>query len=93
VVTLWHGRLRMLVTVVAAGLLALGLAVLFDTFAPGSGRTLVDFDNNLVGPLTAAGFPSSSGVAFVTAGVGGLRRCGPAPSAVSGRTVQRALRR
>jgi glycosyltransferase 2 family protein len=67
VVTLWHGRLRMLVTVVAAGLLALGLAVLFDTFAPGSGRTLVDVDNNLVGPLTAAGFPSSSGVAVVTA--------------------------
>ena len=67
VVTLWHARLRMLVTVVAAGLIALGLAVLLDTFAPGSGTEVVNVDNDLVGPLTAAGFPSSSGVAVVTA--------------------------
>jgi glycosyltransferase 2 family protein len=67
VVTLWHGRLRLLMTVVAAGLVALGLAVLLDTFAPGSGSAVVDVDNDLVGPLTAAGFPSSSGVAVVTA--------------------------
>jgi glycosyltransferase 2 family protein len=67
VVTLWHGRLRMLLTVAAAGLLALGLAVLLDNFAPDSGRVVVDVDNDLVGPLTAAGFPSASGVAVVTA--------------------------
>ena len=67
VVTLWHARLRMLVTVAAAGLIALGLAVLLDTFAPGSGAEVVNVDNDLVGPLTAAGFPSSSGVAVVTA--------------------------
>jgi glycosyltransferase 2 family protein len=64
---LWHGRLRMLVTTVVAALVALGLAVLLDTFAPGSGRSVVDVDNDLVGPLTAAGFPSASGVAVVTA--------------------------
>ena len=67
VVTLWHARLRMLLTVVAAGLLALGLAVLLDTFSPDSGEAVVDVDNNLVGPLTAAGFPSAAGVAVVTA--------------------------
>jgi glycosyltransferase 2 family protein len=67
VVTLWHARVRMLVTVVAAGLIALGLAVVLDTFAPGSGTEVVNVDNDLVGPLTAAGFPSSSGVAVVTA--------------------------
>jgi hypothetical protein len=67
VVTLWHGRLRLLVTVGVAGLVALGLAVLLDTFAPGSARAVVDVDNELVGPLTAAGFPTSSGVAVVTA--------------------------
>jgi undecaprenyl-diphosphatase len=67
VVTLWHGRLRLLVTVVVAGLVALGLAVLLDTFAPGSARAVVDVDNNLVGPLTAADFPTASGVAVVTA--------------------------
>jgi glycosyltransferase 2 family protein len=67
VVTLWHGRLRLLVTVVVAGLVALGLAVLLDTFAPGSARAVVDVDNELVGPLTAAGFPTASGVAVVTA--------------------------
>jgi glycosyltransferase 2 family protein len=66
-VTLWHGRLRMLLTVVAAGLIALGLAVLLDTFAPGSGSAVVDVDNKLFGPLTAAGFPTASGVAVVTA--------------------------
>jgi glycosyltransferase 2 family protein len=67
VLTLWHGRLRLLVTVVVAGLVAVGLAVLLDTFAPGSARAVVDVDNELVGPLTAAGFPTSSGVAVVTA--------------------------
>jgi glycosyltransferase 2 family protein len=67
VVTLWHARLRMLVTVVAAGLIALGLAVLLDSFAPGSGTEVVNVDNDLAGPLTAAGFPSASGVAVVTA--------------------------
>jgi undecaprenyl-diphosphatase len=67
VVTLWHGRLRLLLTVVAAGLLALGLAVLLNTFAPDSGTAVVDVDNNLVGPVTAAGFPTASGVAVVTA--------------------------
>ncbi|HKA84682.1 MAG TPA: lipopolysaccharide kinase InaA family protein [Acidimicrobiales bacterium] len=65
--TLWHGRLRLLVTAFAAALVALGLAVLLDTFAPGSGRSVVDVDNGLVGPLTAAGFPSASGVAVVAA--------------------------
>jgi glycosyltransferase 2 family protein len=67
VVTLWRGRLRLLLTVVVAGLLALGLAVLLDTFAPDSGGTVVDVDNNLVGPLTGAAFPSASGVAVVSA--------------------------
>ena len=67
VLTLWRGRLRMLLTVVAAGLLALGLAALLDTFAPDSGRGVVDVDNDLLGPLTAAGFPSAAGVAVVTA--------------------------
>jgi glycosyltransferase 2 family protein len=67
VVTLWQGRLRLLLTVVAAGLLALGLSVLLDTFAPDSGTAVVDVDNNLAGPLTAAGFPTASGVAVVTA--------------------------
>jgi undecaprenyl-diphosphatase len=66
VVMLWHGRLRLLVTVLVAGLAALGLAVLLDTFAPGSARAVVDVDNDLVGPLTAAGFPSAPGVAVVT---------------------------
>jgi glycosyltransferase 2 family protein len=67
VVTLWHGRLRLLATVTVAGLVGLGLAVLLDTFAPGSARAVVDVDNDLVGPLIAAGFPTSSGVAVVTA--------------------------
>ena len=65
--TLWHGRWRLLVTTLAAALVALGLAVLLATFAPGSGMAVVDVDNDLVGPLTAAGFPSASGVAVVTA--------------------------
>ncbi len=67
VVTLWRGRLRLLVTVAAAGFVALGLVVLFDTFAPDSGSAVVDVDNELVGPLTAAGFPSAAGVAVVSA--------------------------
>ena len=67
VVTLWRARVRMLLTVVAAGLLALGLAALLDTFAPDSGGEVVHVDNDLVGPLTAAGFPSASGVAVVSA--------------------------
>jgi undecaprenyl-diphosphatase len=65
--TLWHGRLRLLVTASVAALVALGLAVLLSTFATGSGEAVVNVDNGLVGPLTAAGFPSASGVAVVTA--------------------------
>jgi hypothetical protein len=67
VVTLWHARLRVLVTLVAAGLVAVGLAALLDAFAPGSGTEVVNVDNHLVGPLTAAGFPTTLGVAVVTA--------------------------
>lgn len=67
VVTLWRARVRMLLTVVAAGLLALGLAALLDTFAPDSGGEVVHVNNDLVGPLTSAGFPSASGVAVVSA--------------------------
>jgi glycosyltransferase 2 family protein len=67
VLTVLRGRWRLVVTVVVAGLLALGLAVLFDSFAPEAGATVVDVDNDLAGPLTAAGFPSAVGVAVVTA--------------------------
>jgi glycosyltransferase 2 family protein len=67
VVTVVRGRWRMVVTVVAAGLLAVGLAVLLGSFAPDAGTMVVDVDHNLAGPLTAAGFPSAVGVAVVSA--------------------------
>jgi len=66
-VTVWRGRWRLVVTVTAAGLLAVGLAVVLDSFAPDAGASVVDVDNDLVGPLTAAGFPSAVGVAVVSA--------------------------
>jgi glycosyltransferase 2 family protein len=66
VITVWHGRLRLLLTVVVAGLLAAGLAAILDTFAPDAGERIVELDNN-VGPLTSTGFPSALGVAVVSA--------------------------
>jgi undecaprenyl-diphosphatase len=67
VMTLLHGRIRMLATVAAAGLLALGLVALLNTFAPDAGQAVVDLDDGAVGPLTDPGFPSAVGVAVVVA--------------------------
>ncbi|MGH9217461.1 MAG: hypothetical protein ACRDZS_14480, partial [Acidimicrobiales bacterium] len=66
-VTVWRGRWRLVVTVMAAGLLAVGLAAVLNNFAPDAGGMVVDVDNDLAGPLTSAGFPSAVGVAAVSA--------------------------
>ena len=66
VVTIWHGRWRMLLTVAAAAGLALALAAALETFDPADGELVVDVDD-IVGPLTARSFPSALGVAVVTA--------------------------
>ena len=66
VVTIWHGRWRMLLTVAAGAFLAIGLAALFDTFDPDDGARVVDA-HDVVGPLTARSFPTAFGVAAVSA--------------------------
>jgi hypothetical protein len=66
-VTVWRGRGRLLLTVLAAALLAVTLAAILDTFAPHAGGKIVELDNDAVGPLTAPGFPGALGIAVVSA--------------------------
>ena len=67
VVTVWRSRWRLLVTTLVAGLGAVAIAWSLDSFAPDSGASVVDLDHDLVGPLTAARFPTAAGVAAVSA--------------------------
>jgi undecaprenyl-diphosphatase len=65
VVTMRHGRWRMLITLVAAALTAIGLAALLDTFDPDDGAQVVELHDAL-GPLSADSFPTALGVAAVS---------------------------
>jgi undecaprenyl-diphosphatase len=67
VAAVWHRRWRLLLTVLVAGVGAVLLAWLLDSFAPESGASVVELDEDLVGPLTAARFPTAAGVAAVSA--------------------------
>ena len=67
VVTVWRGRWRLLLTVLVAGVAAVLVAWLLDSFAPDPSASVVDLDHELIGPLTAAGFPTAAGVAAVSA--------------------------
>jgi glycosyltransferase 2 family protein len=67
VVTVLKGRGRLLLTVVAAGVVAGVLALLLDTVSPDSAGTVVELNEDVVGPFTARGFPTAAGVAIVAA--------------------------
>ena len=66
VLTLRHGRSRLLATVAVAGAAAALLVLLLDAISPDDGATVVDLDSGL-GPLTARGFPSAVGIGVASA--------------------------
>ncbi len=66
VLTIRHGRWRMLITVTAAALLAVGLAAVLDTFDPDDGTSVIEIHDAL-GPLSATSFPTALGVAAIAA--------------------------